>query len=156
MTPEQEKLVTDNMGLVYHIAKVLNAAQDEDLIQDGMVALCKAANTYCAGRGVKYSTYAYRCVRNEMLTSIRRTSEETHLSLDEKRIKSEGAGEPENYIDRWEAQGEFNKLNERTRKIVKLKIEGYTQKEITKLLGLTASAVSNVLRKIKKKQGGKR
>lgn len=152
MTSEQEKLVKDNIGLVYHVAKLLGVAQDEDLIQDGMVELCRAAISFCENKGAKYSTFAYRCVRNKMLSVIKKRSIESQTGADDVAEICNEAIQPEDCIDLWEIQAAIEKLNKRTKKIVKLLMEGYTQTEIASLLGISRPVVSNTLKKLKNKQ----
>ena len=44
MTAEQQKLVEENVGLVYYYIYAKLKMQDTDLIQEGMVGLCVAAD----------------------------------------------------------------------------------------------------------------
>lgn len=59
---EKEMLVVDNMRLVYHIAKKFKNTgyEYDDLVQEGMVGLIKAAKTFDEGRGVLFSTQRRR------------------------------------------------------------------------------------------------
>lgn len=57
LTDEQRKLVEENINLVYHQANKKNIT-DEDLIQEGMLALVNAARFYSPEFGVKFGTYA--------------------------------------------------------------------------------------------------
>lgn len=84
MTLEQQKKVTDNMGLV---AKVIQEKVSppyrvgmytyDDLYQIGCIGLCKAVAT---DKGGTFSTYAYRLIWNEicdaMIYATRRQSRE--------------------------------------------------------------------------------
>ncbi len=77
MTEAQQPLVTDNMRLVYYLANKLGETgfvknNFEDLISEGMVGLVKAAKAFDPSKGVKFATFASRCVTNEMLMYIRR------------------------------------------------------------------------------------
>lgn len=67
--------------MVAHIAKrYSNSEQElEDLISIGIVGLIKAIDSFSAEKGFKISTYASKCVENEILMHIRAT----------KKIKSE-------------------------------------------------------------------
>ena len=62
-----KELIADNLRLVYHIVHehYPTFKNDEDIVQCGMVGLCKAANTWDANKGV-FSTYACKCIRNEI------------------------------------------------------------------------------------------
>ena len=77
----RDKLIEHNLRLVAHIAKrYSNSEQElEDLISIGIVGLIKAIDSFSAEKGFKISTYASKCVENELLMHIRAT----------KKIKSE-------------------------------------------------------------------
>lgn len=75
LTPEdREKLVIDNMLLAYNYVHkheiYLDGYEQEDLMQEALVGLVQAANTYDPnkkdknGRTYKFSTYATTCIRN--------------------------------------------------------------------------------------------
>lgn len=76
-------LVERNLRLVAHIAKKYqNVDEDmEDLISIGTIGLIKAIDSFDAGKG-KLSTYASRCIDNELLMLLRakkKTSREVSL-----------------------------------------------------------------------------
>lgn len=77
----RDKLIEHNLRLVAHIAKrYSNSEQElEDFISIGIVGLIKAIDSFSAEKGFKISTYASKCVENEILMHIRAT----------KKIKSE-------------------------------------------------------------------
>lgn len=66
-------LIEHNLRLVAHIAKKYTApGQDsDDLISIGSIGLIKAVDTYRPGAGTQLSTYAARCVENEVLMCLR-------------------------------------------------------------------------------------
>lgn len=79
----KEILVERNLRLVAHIAKKYqNVDEDmEDLISIGTIGLIKAIDSFDAGKG-KLSTYASRCIDNELLMLLRtkkKTSREVSL-----------------------------------------------------------------------------
>ena len=56
----------------------------EDLISIGTIGLIKAVGTYQPAKSIKLATYASRCIENEILMHLRKTSsQKTELSLDE-------------------------------------------------------------------------
>ena len=68
---DREKLITDNMNLVYGVyndwfKNTYFYIDKEDMIGEGMLALVSAANTYKENKG-KFSTYAYVCIKNAMI-----------------------------------------------------------------------------------------
>jgi RNA polymerase sporulation-specific sigma factor len=68
----REILIERNLRLVAHIAKKYqNVDEDmEDLISIGTIGLIKAISSFDAGKG-KLSTYASRCIDNELLMLLR-------------------------------------------------------------------------------------
>lgn len=68
----KEILIHHNLRLVVHIVKKYSQADEaDDLISVGSLGLIKAINTYKSGFGTQFSTYAARCIENEILMLIR-------------------------------------------------------------------------------------
>ena len=64
---ERNKLVEENIKLVYHVVhKYFNYGDVEEFISEGSVGLIRAANTYDKTKKIKFSTYACRCIYNEI------------------------------------------------------------------------------------------
>ena len=68
----REILIERNLRLVAHIAKKYQNVDEEmeDLISIGTIVLIKAISSFDAGKG-KLSTYASRCIDNELLMLLR-------------------------------------------------------------------------------------
>ena len=82
----RQKLVEHNLRLVVYIAKKFEntGAGIEDLISIGTIGLIKAVNTFDPMKKIKLATYASRCIENEILMFLRRTSrQKLEVSLDE-------------------------------------------------------------------------
>lgn len=88
LTPEEEKmylekfekgdekakeiLIEHNLRLVAHVVKKYNQADEaDDLISVGSLGLIKAINSYKLNHGTQFSTYAAKCIENEILMLIR-------------------------------------------------------------------------------------
>lgn len=68
----KEILIQHNLRLVAHIVKKYNQADEaDDLISVGSLGLIKAINSYKLNHGTQFSTYAARCIENEILMLIR-------------------------------------------------------------------------------------
>ncbi len=79
-------LVERNLRLVVYIArKFENTGVDtEDLISVGTIGLMKAVGSFDVSKNIKLATYASRCIENEILMCLRRTSRlKSEVSLDE-------------------------------------------------------------------------
>ncbi len=72
-TEAKSMLVEHNLRLVAHmVKKYANSFQDqEDLISIGTIGLIKAVSTFHYEKGVKFSSYASKCIENEILMYFR-------------------------------------------------------------------------------------
>ena len=66
-------LVEHNLRLVAHIVKKYygTGVEQEDLVSIGTIGLIKAINTFKADKNIKLSSYASRCIENEILMYFR-------------------------------------------------------------------------------------
>lgn len=68
----REVLINHNLRLVAHIVKKYsNSLEADDLISVGTIGLIKAVDSFDNNKGVLLSTYASRCIENEILMLIR-------------------------------------------------------------------------------------
>ena len=82
----KSKLIEHNLRLVVYISKKFtNTNVDlEDLISVGSIGLIKAVNSFKLDKNIKLATYASRCIENEILMHLRKTSRlKAEVSLDE-------------------------------------------------------------------------
>lgn len=83
----QEELVIENDKLVHYFVRKLKVNdmknyEYDDLVQIGRIGLIKAAKTY--NGSVKFTTYASRCINNEILMFMRKENKNScQISLDE-------------------------------------------------------------------------
>ena len=70
----REKLIRHNLRLVAHIIKKYYAqpCDQDDLISIGTIGLMKAVDTFDSTRRARFSTYASRCIENEIRMQFRR------------------------------------------------------------------------------------
>lgn len=77
---EKEVMAEENYALVFYVVKMFQntrIAYDE-LVSISIVGYAKALNAFDTERGVKFSTYAINCIRNEVLFFLRK--EKNHLN----------------------------------------------------------------------------
>lgn len=69
----EEKLIRHNLRLVAHITKKYKNSNidSDDLISIGSIGLMKAIKTFSYDKGNSFSTYASRCIDNEILMTFR-------------------------------------------------------------------------------------
>ena len=68
----KEKLILDNIGLIYMVLKKYNLYKYADEYFDvGMIGLVYGAKTFDASKGYKVSTYLTTCIANEIKKYLR-------------------------------------------------------------------------------------
>ena len=165
----KEILIEKNLRLVAHIIKKYYGTQSEqdDLVSIGTIGLIKAINTFDMNKNIKLSSYASRCIENEILMHFRNVKKSAQdISLNET-IDTDKDGNPltlldimsvdDNIIENLDLKlnskklGQFIKeeLNEREQKIIVLRYgldgkEAMTQKSVAKMLGISRSYVSRI------------
>ena len=169
----REPLITHNLRLVVYIAKKFetSGAGVEDLISIGTIGLIKAVNTFCPARNIKLATYASRCIENEILMFLRKSSQlKNEISIDEplnidwdgnELLLSDVLGSDSDIVNHnIEQEAECNllldavsKLGQREKKIMELRFglsgnKEHTQKEVADLLGISQSYISRLEKKI--------
>ena len=82
----RKKFIEHNLRLVVYIAKKFEntCVGIEDLISIGTIGLIKAVNTFRTDKNIKLATYASRCIENEILMYLRKSSsQKSEISIDE-------------------------------------------------------------------------
>ena len=66
-------LIERNLRLVAHVVKKYQGAEEDldDLISIGTIGLIKAVSTFDQTKSARLSTYAARCIDNELLMMLR-------------------------------------------------------------------------------------
>ena len=172
----KETLIVHNLRPVVYIAKRFESAgaNIEDLISIGTIGLIKAVNTFNPSKNIKLATYASRCIENEILMFLRKSSQlKNEVSIDEplntdwdgnELLLCDVLGSDPDIINRdIESELECNqllkavsKLNQREEKIMELRFglngkKEHTQKEVADCLGISQSYISRLEKKIIKK-----
>lgn len=171
-------LIEHNLRLVVYIAKKFDntGVGVEDLISIGTIGLIKAINTFNSDKNIKLATYASRCIENEILMYLRKTSKnKMEVSIDEplnvdwdgnELLLSDILGtdediiykDLENEVERKLLRKAMEKLGEREKVIINLRYglstpsgEEMTQKEVATYLGISQSYISRLEKKIMKR-----
>ena len=168
----RNKLVEHNLRLVAHIIKKYYATQadHDDLISIGTIGLIKAINTYDLDKNIKLSSYASRCIENEILMHFRngrKSSQDVSLS---ETIDTDKDGNPLTLIDILSTEYDFaddldiklkskklneyinSELDEREKRVIALRYgldgnEPLTQREVASKLGISRSYISRIEKK---------
>ena len=169
----RQTLIERNLRLVAYIARRFEntGINIEDLISIGTIGLIKAINTYRTDKNIKLATYASRCIENEILMYLRKSSSQRNeVSLDEplntdwdgnELLLSDVLGTDadtvmrpiEADVDRQLLGAAIEKLSDREREIIVLRFglngrREQTQKEVADRLGISQSYISRLEKRI--------
>lgn len=169
----KSELIEHNLRLVVFIARRFEntGLGLEDLASIGTIGLIKAVNTFNPEKKIKLATYASRCIENEILMTLRRSSKlKSEVSFDEplnidwdgnELLLSDVLGtegdiicrELEEEADRKVLREAIETLSPREKRIVELRFglfgkKPQTQKEVADLLGISQSYISRLEKRI--------
>jgi RNA polymerase sporulation-specific sigma factor len=162
-------LVEHNLRLVAHIIKKYYSSQNDqdDLVSIGTIGLIKAINTFDINKKIKLSSYASRCIENEILMYFRNLKKSSQdISLNEA-IDTDKDGNPLSFIDVLSVDDNiFDKLNtklnlgkirdyinteldDRERQVIILRYgldnnKPLPQREVAEILGVSRSYISRI------------
>lgn len=152
---ERNRLVVENQGLVGQVIKDcvhgingIGLYSYDDLFQTGCIGLIKAAQSYTEGK-VKFSTYAYRCIRNEIYhaleyAKLRREREVTADAMNNlgSDISYSPSRFPELCAALERAKASMTRSAAKGVEALMLKAKGYSSKEIGELYHAPANHVT--------------
>ena len=166
-------LIEHNLRLVVYIARKFEntGVGLEDLISIGTIGLIKAVNTFDPAKKIKLATYASRCIENEILMFLRRTSrQKLEVSLDEplntdwdgnELLLSDILGTEgdmvyrsiEETVERQMLASALSRLSMREKEIMLLRFglgggTEKTQKEVADIMGISQSYISRLEKRI--------
>lgn len=169
----REQLIVHNLRLVVYIAKKFESTGIgiEDLISIGTIGLIKAVKTFCPTKNIKLATYASRCIENEILMFLRKsTQRRNEISIDEplnidwdgnELLLSDILGTDEDMVNRGiENEVEkalliqaIDKLNPREKQIMQMRFglvtgKERTQKQVADIIGISQSYISRLEKRI--------
>lgn len=168
-TEARNKLVEHNLRLVAHIIKKYYGTQGEqdDLVSIGTIGLIKAINTFDMNKNIRLSSYASRCIENEILMHFRYSKKSSQdISLNET-IDTDKDGNPLTLLDIMsvddniieELDMKFNRsklaqfineeLDEREKQIIIMRYglngrKPMTQNSVAKKMNISRSYVSRI------------
>ncbi len=172
----RDTLITHNLRLVVYIAKKFEntGISIEDIISIGTIGLIKSVNTFAPEKNIKLATYASRCIENEILMYLRKSSNRrVETSIDEP-LNTDGEGnelllgdvlgtdpdivgaEIEQDDEKTMLYRAVNRLSDRERLIMQMRfglLDGTerTQKEVADMIGISQSYISRLEKRIIKR-----
>ncbi len=171
-----EAIILRYKNLVYSKSKAffLIGADDDDIIQEGLIGLYNAVKKFDADKFPFFKVFAGICIKRRIITAVKEATRKKHsplnsyVSLDNNNFDDESdttlldvlafdeLQDPEAIlIDRENMDGmeyEINKtLSEMELAVLFEYLEGRSYQEIAEILGKDAKAVDNAIQRIKKK-----
>ena len=165
-------LIEHNLRLVIYIAKKFgNTNVDlDDLVSIGIIGLIKAVGSFKADKNIKLATYASRCIENEILMHLRKTSKSNNNVSLEAPLSTDSDGnelllqdiladdysisaEIEKDCDKDYLRRAIYQLHKRDRQIIEMRYglngrQELTQKQVADMLGISQSYISRLEKKI--------
>ena len=134
----------------------LDNLEREDVVQEGMIGLYYAIQTFDDSRGFKFSTYASVCIKNRVkntLSALWRSSSKRDESFDVEEAATVESPEEEALIKERSATIEraVKSLGEIEKYTLSLYLEKKSYREIAKELAISSKKVDNILMKVKAK-----
>lgn len=147
-------------------------ADEEDLIQEGMIGLVKAVNDYKADKGASFKTFVFMCVRRQMLTAINNSNNRKNIPLNHYiSIYGDGNGDYVSPLDEMDSGVITNpedimlarlqesdlikviesKLSKFEHQVLDEYLTGASYEEIGERLGKTAKSIDNAVQRIRAK-----
>lgn len=169
-------LVEHNLRLVAHIIKkyyAVNVDQD-DLVSIGTIGLIKAINTFDMDKNIKLSSYASRCIENEILMHFRNLKKSSQNVSLEDAVDIDKDGNTlklmdllsidDDFADNLDKKLNLQKINKyltetltkRELQIINLRYglngsKPLTQREVSSIMNISRSYVSRIEKKALKK-----
>ena len=165
----RDRLIKHNLRLVAHVAKKYyqGPIEQDDLMSIGTIGLIKAVNSFSPQKNIRFSTYASKCVQNEILMALRKQSTGENVLYLEESIDTENKNEKltlkESLQDDFEIsefcekqelknsvlKAVLEKLDSRERQIIIMRYglfgnTAQTQQQVCEILDISRSYVSRI------------
>ena len=161
-----ETLLQNYKVLVSKIARsyYIVGGEMDDLVQEGMIGLYKAINSYDAQKQASFKTFATLCIKRQIQTAIKKAmsnkSKMFHSLIDNETISFLNIGSnKENPEKNYISQENYNiitdeiknTLSKLEKKVLLQYLEGYTYDQIAENLNMNKKSVDNALNRIRNK-----
>lgn len=177
---EAERIAEENVNLIHEVANKFRTTSHlsyEEIAGAGSYGYAKAIKTFDKNKNIQFSTYAYTCIRNEIITFLKKESKfqgDLSLSREIYDIKDEGSLSFEDFVSNDIIDGmdvelkillaedisvlidAINMLHPRERFLIENRYgvggrKEKTQQEIGEMLNRTQAGISKMEKQIMKK-----
>lgn len=162
-----EEIILKYKSMVEAIAMkyIYSPLEKDDLVQEGMIGLLAAINSYTYNKGTQFKTYANICVNNAVQNAIKKVSrlkdipQENTVSLDDDYLEYCAALSAEDEYLAQESvsnlsEALYEKLSKFENEVIKLHMTGCSYTEIARKLDKNPKAIDNAIQRIRKKLNG--
>lgn len=162
MTDREQKII-GNMSLVHYIVHkhFPQHITNQDVIQNGYVGLIKAVDSFDESAGNTFSTYAARCIFNEIAMDLRRQNKYSKdISLHAVLANSDTRDDSLTIEDILMHEDDYTPiyiqefircLDKREITVLRYLMDGKTQKYVSDRLGMTRSNVCRIVKAMRSK-----
>ena len=165
----QDELMNQYKSMVKKIARTffIMGADFEDIVQEGMMGLFKAIQSYSAEKGSSFETYAGLCITRQILNALKSASRKKHaplnfyvpLDLESGNLILPAEESPEDLLILKEdgqsiMNAVHNVLSAYESKVLGYYLEGMSHQEIALELAKNEKSVDNAIQRIRNKALG--
>lgn len=148
------ELLEKHKGLAKIIARGFknSGVNEQDLFQEGMIALFKAVQTFNQGANVKFETYASRVIKNRMIDIVRREKESSSM-LSDQATSGETIEDEFSIIEKSAAVKQIleSEVTEIESAVFKSAMRGHSYGEIAAIFGISKKKIDNIIQKVRNK-----
>lgn len=151
----------------------LQGADQDDLMQEGMIGLVKAIKAFKGDKETSFKTFATLCIKRQLITAIKSYSTQKNQALNEasrnsfesedgkevvyeKSVSSNPTHNPEEMILSKEKLDDLNRFSKENfsqieREVFILLVKGFTYRSISEKTGKSLKIIDNTIQRIKRK-----
>ena len=151
------ELIARYICTVEFLAKKYGSEVREDLVQEGLMGLLSAVRTYRGDKNVKFSTYATKCIKNKIISSVHKNALISRVDeADLEEILGGGGDVPEEIVvEREELNELYDKitspLSEQEWQVFQSFLRGMSYNQIALSVGTSEKAVDNAMQRVRRK-----
>jgi len=149
-------------------------AENDDIVQEGMIGLYKAIKSFDGGKDNSFKTFANICIERQLITAIKTSNRQKHIPLNTSFSLDNTAYEENDDVSIMDilntnlvedplemiTKKENTKILEKKidenlskfeKKVLEKYLEGYSYESIASILNTSAKSVDNAIQRIRKK-----
>lgn len=178
-----DEKIQEHEGLVHYMIQQVFKSSDklqytmsargieyDDVFQIGLIGLWQALKTFDESKGIKFGTYASKCIRNKLFRDVihslpfkgfppkidlkDKVKMSFQLDIDERKVKKkcQKISKFENdLIHNMIFDNNRTGLTEREEKVLSMRLDGYTYEQIGEQFGCSKQNINNIGNRMRKK-----